>query len=82
MRLKWLGHVLRFDDNNTVKQLLKWIPEGSNRPVGRPIFRFWDAVRRDALFCQKRADIQTLEYIAQDREEWREFVAAAMDRSP
>jgi hypothetical protein len=82
MRLKWLGHVLRFEDTNVVKQLLYWEPEGSNRPVGRPIFRFCDTIRKDALYCGKSATMSSLENLAQDRKQWRQFVAAAMDRRP
>ena len=80
MRLKWLGHVLRFEDNNVVKNLLFWEPEGAKRPVGRPIFRFSDAVRRDAKYCNKNTAMRSLEHLAQDRNAWRQFVAAAMDR--
>ena len=80
MRLKWLGHVLRFDDSNVVKKLLFWEPDGANRPVGRPIFRFSDAVRRDAKFCNRSAAMRSLEDLAQDRDTWRQFVAAAKDR--
>ena len=82
MRLKWLGHVLRFEDSNSVKQLLFWEPNGSNRPVGRPIFRFCDTIRKDALFCGIDAAMGSLENLAQDRKRWRQIVAAAMDRRP
>ena len=82
MRLKWLGHVLRFEDTNVVKQILFWEPEGSNRPVGRPIFRFCDTIRKDAQYCGTSATMRALENLAQDRKQWRQFVAAAMDRVP
>ena len=82
MRLKWLGHVLRFEDNNVVKQLLFWQPNGSNRPVGRPIFRFSDTIRKDAQFCGIDAAMGSLANLAQDRMNWRRIVAAAMDRCP
>ena len=82
MRLKWLGHVLRFEDNNVVKQLLYWKPDGSNRPVGRPKFRFHDIVKKDAKFYNISPDMKSLEQLAKDRDEWRLFVSAAMDRSP
>ena len=51
MRLKWLGHVQRFDDSSVAKQVLFWKPSGSNRPVGSPIFRFCDKICKDAQFC-------------------------------
>ena len=80
MRLKWLGHVLRFDDRNVVKHLLFWEPDDANRPVGRPAFRFCDAVRRDAKYCNRSTAMRSMEQLAQDRNMWRQFVAAAMDR--
>ena len=82
MRLKWLGHILRFEYNNIVKKLLFWKPMDGNRPVGRPIFRFQDIVKRDAKFCLVKADMTSLERMAQDRNTWSKFVIAAMDRSP
>ena len=64
MGLKWFGHVLRFEDSNSVKQLLFWELNRSNRSVDRSIFRFCDTIRKDALFCGIDTAMDSLENLA------------------
>lgn len=84
MRLKWLGHVLRMNEDRTTKKVFKWMPSG-NRRRGRPRKRWIDCADEDLKRCglsvygktlgRKRL---TLEEIAADREQWREVVMASM----
>ena len=45
--LKWLGYVMRLPTDNPIRKLIKWIPNNSKRPHGRPTVRFKDTIRRD-----------------------------------
>jgi len=83
MRMKWTGHILRMSNNKTVKQVFSWKPS-SRRSQGRPKKCWMDCVEEG--LCRagiSRYGITTgrqcvsLQEIAGDRSQWREWVAAS-----
>ena len=81
--MKWTGHILRMSNNKTVKQVFSWKPS-SRRSQGRPKKRWMDCVEEDLRTAGiSRYDITigrqrvSLQKIAGDRSQWREWVAAS-----
>ena len=72
-RWRWIGHVLRRDKDDNARIALYWTPEGK-RKRGRPKITWHRTVMEEL-----RAMGETWDSIgrkAQDRQEWRSFVAA------
>lgn len=46
-RLRWAGHVVRYEDNNLAKEIMKTEPIGT-RGRGKPEIRWKDGVTEDA----------------------------------
>ena len=66
-RLRWLGHVLRKDDDDWVKKIMSFEVEGK-RGRGRPRMTWSQVVERDMRECGlKREDVK-------DRERWRRLL--------
>ena len=66
-RLRWLGHIVRMDNNRTVKQLFYGELAFGNRSIGRPCLRYKDNIK--ALL--KVGDIlQTWNALVLDRSGW------------
>ena len=72
-RIRWLGHVLRADDDRMVKRALDSKPDGS-RPRGRPRIRWIDDVQDDLESLGHR---NTWRSIVGDRTKYRRFVEDA-----
>lgn len=72
-RLRWIGHIIRRDDNANIKHVWGNKPEGS-RPRGRPKKRWWDEVRAD----MRKASVT--EEDATDRTGWRQKCGEAKYR--
>ena len=76
-RWTWIGHVLRQDEESLAKTALYWTPEGKRRR-GRP-----KTTWRRTVEAEMRNGGKTwgqLSRLAEDRSEWRNFVAALCAR--
>ena len=69
-RWRWLGHILRTNQQRIVREAVDWEPVGTRRR-GRPRPTWVRTMRREA-----GEDWRTLPERAQDRNEWREYVRA------
>ena len=72
-RLRWLGHVLRMDQNSIPKVALRWTPPGK-RKQGRPKTTW----RRTVTSELKMANLTwgEAQHAAQDRTRWKQIVMA------
>ena len=72
-RLRWLGHVLRMDQNSIPKVALRWTPPGK-RKQGRPKTTW----RRTVTSELKMANLTwgEAQHAAQDRIRWKQIVTA------
>ncbi|KAJ4431868.1 hypothetical protein ANN_20474 [Periplaneta americana] len=75
-RLRWAGHVARMGESRNAYRVLVRRPEGK-RPSGRPRHRWEDNVKMDL----REVGYDDREWInlAQDRDQWRAYVRAAMN---
>ena len=62
----WYGHVLRKDDDDSVKKCMEYEVEGS-RPRGRPKKTWKEVVRED---CQARSWIKRMPWTVANGERW------------
>lgn len=74
-RLRWLGHVRRLSDGRLPKDILYGELTTGSRPVGRPMLRFRDVVKRDMK--QLGIEAETWEAVAGDRVVWRDLLRTA-----
>ncbi|KAJ4432464.1 hypothetical protein ANN_21083 [Periplaneta americana] len=76
-RLRWAGHVARMGEPRNAYSVLVGKPEGK-RPLGRPRRRWEDNIKMDL----REVGYDDREWInlAQDRDQWRAYVRAAMNR--
>ena len=72
-RWRWIGHVLRKDPKSIVRTALHWTPEGKRRR-GRPKTT-WRRTVEGEMEAMKHS-WGSLARLAQDRQGWRNFVAA------
>ena len=72
-RLRWLGHVLRMDENRIPKIALRWTPPGK-RKRGRPKTTW----RQTVMAELKEGNITwgQAQHVARDRAEWKKITAA------
>ncbi|KAJ4429378.1 hypothetical protein ANN_21535 [Periplaneta americana] len=68
-RLRWAGHVARMGESRNAYRVLVGRPEGK-RPLGRPRRTWEDNIKMD---------LREVGYDAQDRNQWRAYVRAAMN---
>ncbi|KAJ4450628.1 hypothetical protein ANN_02056 [Periplaneta americana] len=75
-RLRWAGHVARMGESRNSYRVLVGRPEGK-RPLGRPRRRWEDNIKMDL----REVGYDDREWInlAQDRDQWRAYVRAAMN---
>ncbi|KAJ4433926.1 hypothetical protein ANN_16241 [Periplaneta americana] len=75
-RLRWAGHVARMGESRNAYRVLVGRPEGK-RPLGRPRRRWKYNIKMDL----REVEYDGREWInfAQDREQWRAYVRAAMN---
>ncbi|KAJ9586838.1 hypothetical protein L9F63_019569 [Diploptera punctata] len=71
LRIGWLGHLIRMDDQRLVKRLYTWKPIG-DRDVGRPEIRWEDDTMNDL----RKIKVTNLN-VARDRLAWRRIVEKA-----
>lgn len=67
---RWIGHVLRRENDNIAKMAFQWNPQGSRR-TGRPNHTWCRTVK---LESRHLASWNEIRHIASDRIRWEEFV--------
>ncbi|KAK3749807.1 hypothetical protein RRG08_063090 [Elysia crispata] len=72
-RWRWIGHVLRKEQDAIPRVAVQWRP-GGHRKRGRPKTTWRRTVEAEAAAMGQSWG--TLRMLAQDREQWKEFVAA------
>ncbi|KAJ4425862.1 hypothetical protein ANN_27488 [Periplaneta americana] len=75
-RLRWAGHVSRMGESRNAYRMLVGRPEGK-RPLGRPRQRWEDNIKMDLR--EVGYDDRDRINLAQDRDQWRAYVRAAMN---
>ncbi|KAJ4450895.1 hypothetical protein ANN_02328 [Periplaneta americana] len=75
-RLRWAGHAARMGESRNAYRVLVGRPEGK-RPLGRPRRRWEDNIKMDLR--EVRYDDRDWINLAQDRDQWRAYVRAAMN---
>ncbi|KAJ4448596.1 hypothetical protein ANN_10615, partial [Periplaneta americana] len=75
-RLRWAGHVARMGESKNAYRLLVGRPEGK-RPLGRPRRRWEYNIKMDLR--EVGYDDRDWINLAQDRDQWRAYVRAAMN---
>ncbi|KAJ4428113.1 hypothetical protein ANN_24127 [Periplaneta americana] len=75
-RLRWAGHVARMGESRNAYRVLVGRPEGK-RPLGRPKRRWEDNIKMDLR--EVGYDGRDWSNLAQDRDQWRAYVRAAMN---
>ncbi|KAJ4450036.1 hypothetical protein ANN_01443 [Periplaneta americana] len=75
-RLRWAGHVARMGESRNAYRVLVGRPEGK-RTLGRPRRRWEDNIKMDLR--EVGYDGRDWINLAQDRDQWRAYVRAAMN---
>ncbi|KAJ4429544.1 hypothetical protein ANN_21713 [Periplaneta americana] len=75
-RLRWAGYVARMGESRNAYRVLVGRPEGK-RPLGRPRRRWEDNIKMDLR--EVGYDDRGWINLAQDRDQWRAYVRAAMN---
>ncbi|KAJ4436544.1 hypothetical protein ANN_16575 [Periplaneta americana] len=75
-RLRWPGHVARMGESRNAYRVLVGRPEGK-RPLGRPRRRWEDNIKMELR--EVGYDGRDWINLAQDRDQWRAYVRAAMN---
>ncbi|KAJ4448530.1 hypothetical protein ANN_10548 [Periplaneta americana] len=75
-RLRWAGHVAGMGESRNAYRMLVGRPEGK-RPLGRPGRRWEDNIKMDLR--EVRYNDGEWINLAQDRDQWRAYVRAAMN---
>ncbi|KAJ4447398.1 hypothetical protein ANN_09404 [Periplaneta americana] len=76
IRLRWAGHVARVGESRNAYRVLVGRPEGK-RPLGRPRRKWEDTIKMDLR--KVGYDDRDWINVAQDRDQWRAYVRAAMN---
>ncbi|KAJ4437645.1 hypothetical protein ANN_17790 [Periplaneta americana] len=75
-RLRWAGHVARMGESRNAYSVLVGRPKGK-RPLRRPRRRWEDNIKTD--LSDVRYDDREWINLAQDKDQWRAYVRAAMN---
>ena len=68
MRLRWLGHVKRRDENSILRRAMELKVDG-RRPVGRPK-KIWSKVVEEDM-----RKLNITEDMAEDRKQWKQLIS-------
>ena len=68
-RLRWAGHVISQDDDDSSRRVLRSEP-GGKRPTGRPRLRWEDGVEKDVA----RLGCRNWKIVALNRERWKKLL--------
>jgi len=71
VRIGWAGHVCR--SKGLIGQITTW-KLSAKMPRGRPRQRWTDRIKKDL----KMLEVRKAEETAQNREDWRQYIVAAM----
>jgi len=71
-RLAWAGHLMRMNDNRTLKKIFNIKLDGV-RKVGRPKMRWEDGVDQDMRILE----VKNWKKVALDRDEWAKLLQKA-----
>ena len=71
-RLRWIGHVMRMDEDNATRRFTLLRPDGGRRR-GRPKLRWMDGIEEDL----RKLGVRGWRREALDREAWRSVLTAA-----
>jgi hypothetical protein len=75
--MRWAGHMARMKGGRNVCRVLVGKPKGKS-PLGRPSRRWEDGINID-LRVDGWGGVEWI-HLAQDRDRWRAFVSAVMNR--
>ena len=77
-RLKWLGHVLRLNEETPARISLNECIINKKLPVGRPKFTWLEGIKQDLKnvinFKDTTQGLKDLEHLCHDRESWNSVV--------
>jgi hypothetical protein len=68
-RIRWIGHIVRMDEERSVIRITEWRPTAVGR-IGRPRLRWEKGVREDL----GKIKIQNWSKMVMDREAWKRIV--------
>ncbi|KAK6761533.1 hypothetical protein RB195_022559 [Necator americanus] len=71
-KIRWAGHVMRFDDNRWTRAVSDWVPRDIKRTTGRPLTRWLDFFTES--FKEKYDALRV------PRERWNHWATLARDR--
>ena len=71
-RLAWAGHLMRMNNNRTLKKIFNTKPDGV-RSIGRPKLRWEHGVDQDIRIL----GVKNWKKVALDRDEWAKFLRKA-----
>ncbi|KAK6762009.1 hypothetical protein RB195_022923 [Necator americanus] len=77
-KIRWVGHVMRFNDNRLTRAVSDWVPRDIKRTTGRPPTRWSDFFTKslkekfDAL-CVPRERRNHWATLARDRNKWKNY---------
>jgi hypothetical protein len=77
-RMRWVGHLLRMDNNRFAKHMINWVPKDGKKQKGRPRLTWEDTV----LYDLRSLNIgwKQAERIARERNSWKKWTALCVSR--
>ena len=76
--MRFLGHLLRMDENTPARKALTEFLKQTKKRRGRPRKTWWSLIIDELKHCNIRTDMDWLERLANDREEWKKICKLVM----